>query len=835
MPRHLFLALAIFVPAAMIPSWIVLAQSQQAAPKGEALVSVVPSIQPQSRSAREGSNRAPLVQSPLIKLPIGSIRPLGWVKRMLEIEKEGMTGQLGEISPWLDTSKSAWADREGKGARGWEELPYWLKGFGDLGYVLGDAGLQKEARFWIDAMLSSQREDGWFGPRELLTSLNGKPDLWPHMVMLNVLQSFYEYTHDPRVLPFMTRYFTWQNRLPATAFGEGYWPKMRMGDNIESALWLYNKTGEAWLLDLAGKMHANMARWDTSVVNWHNVNVAQGFRAPAMFYPAANDYALYSAAERNYRKVMSEYGQFPGGGFAADENARPGFFDPRQGFETCGIVEFMHSFQLLTRTGGQTIWSDRCEELAFNSLPAALTADQKGLHYLTCANQVQLDKEIKSPGIQNGGTMFSYSPFQTYRCCQHNVSHGWPYFAEELWLATWDDGLCASLYAPSEVKTTVANGVEVTILEETDYPFEGTVRLRIGAAKPVQFPLYLRIPGWCEELSVMTAGTSTTVRSRQGSFLRLDRVWSPGDTVSVVFQMPLHVKRWEKNNNAVSVSRGPLTFSLRIGERWQSYGSNPAWPEWEVFPTTPWNYGLVLDTLQPANSFTLEYRKPDNTALPWTAGAMPFVLKGTGRKIAGWQQDYRGLVGPLQKSPARTTLPEETVELIPMGAARLRVTSFPTVTDRPDGVEWVPPQRPRPITFKISYSYFNRYEDPEAIADGFEPSSSKDEGVQRASWWNHTGSAEWIQYDFPEEREISSTSVYWYDDGEDGGCRAPASWRVLYRKGDEWVPVTTASAYTTNLDAFNTVQFNKVKTTGVRMEVLLQPKYSGGVLEWKVE
>jgi len=190
-----------------------------------------------------------------------------------------------------------------------------VEGFGDLGYVLGDTALQREARFWIDSVLGSQREDGWFGPRELLTSLGGKADLWPHMVILNVLQSFHEATDDRRVIPFMTRYFRWQDALPAESFGAGYWPRFRMGDNIESALWLYNRTGEAWLLGLARKMHEHMARWDTAVVNWHNVNVAQGFRAPAVYYQAGCDITLLNAAERNYRKVRSEYGQFPGGGF----------------------------------------------------------------------------------------------------------------------------------------------------------------------------------------------------------------------------------------------------------------------------------------------------------------------------------------------------------------------------------------------------------------------------------------------------------------------------------------------------------------------------------------
>ena len=170
------------------------------------------------------ANRAPLTPSPFIKLPIGSITPRGWVRHMLELERDGMTGRLKEVSQWLDFEKSSWADKEGRGKYGWEEMPYWLKGYGDLGYVLKDGAIIAEAKKWIEATMASQREDGWFGPRESLTSLKGKPDLWPHMVMLNILQSYYEFTGDKHTLDVITRYLKWQNTLPASAFGEGYWP-----------------------------------------------------------------------------------------------------------------------------------------------------------------------------------------------------------------------------------------------------------------------------------------------------------------------------------------------------------------------------------------------------------------------------------------------------------------------------------------------------------------------------------------------------------------------------------------------------------------------------------
>ena len=172
-------------------------------------------------------NRVPLLPSSFVKLPIGSIAPHGWLRRQLELEKDGMVGHLAEISPWLDFAKSSWADKQGRGHFGWEELPYWLKGYGDLGYVLKDKAIIAQARKWIRAAMDSQRDDGWFGPRESLTSLDGKPDLWPHMLMLNILQSYQEATGDPRAIEVMTRFMKWENTLPDNAFGEGYWPKLR--------------------------------------------------------------------------------------------------------------------------------------------------------------------------------------------------------------------------------------------------------------------------------------------------------------------------------------------------------------------------------------------------------------------------------------------------------------------------------------------------------------------------------------------------------------------------------------------------------------------------------
>jgi len=785
-------------------------------------------VAPKSDRGEIITNRSPLAPSAFMKLPIGSITPKGWLRHQLELEANGMTGHLPEISKWCKFEGNAWAAADGKGDNGWEELPYWLKGFGDLGYVLKDERIIKEARKWIDGVLSSQEADGWFGPRGLKTSLQGKPDLWPHMVMLNVLQSFHEYTGDARVIPFMLKYHRWLNAQPGENFGNGYWPKIRFGDNIETAYWLYNRTGETWLLDLAKKIHENMAKWSTDVIDWHNVNISQGFREPGVYYEQARDEKFLHAAERNYRKVMDLYGQFPGGGFGGDENCRPGFTDPRQGFETCGIVEFMHSFEMLTKISGNPIWSDRCEELAFNSLPASLTPDWKGLHYLTCANQVQLDKNNHAPGIQNGGTMFSYSPFAVYRCCQHNVSHGWPYFAEELWLATPNRGLCASLYAASEVEAQVGEGSVVKISEETDYPFSDTISLKISTAKPARFPLYLRIPAWCEKPVLKINGKQEALKTKPHSYAVVERNWSDGDKVEIRLPMRIAARRWEKNHNAVSVDYGPLTFSLKIGEKWSRYNNNEAWPEWEVLPTTAWNYGLELDSANPSASFKLIKKAEPLAANPFTPEGSPIELQVKARKIPDWTIDRLGLVGKLQDSPVKSEEPVETVSLIPMGAARLRISSFPVIGRGASANTWQPLQ---PVPVSASHCFEN--DSVEAMIDGKVPASSHDASIPRFTWWDHRGTAEWVQYEFGKPRKVSGVEVYWFDDAGAGSCRTPQSWKLLYRVGEEWKPVD-ASEFGTSLDSFNRVTFPAVEALGLRIETQLKQGFSAGILEWKI-
>ena len=786
--------------------------------------------QPNTEASNEFyiGNRPPLTPSPFIKLPIGTIKPQGWVRRQLELEADGFTGHLLEISGFLKKEDNAWLSPEGKGHSPWEEVPYWLKGFGDVGYILGDERIIKETREWIEATIASQRQDGYFGPRSNLTNIRGKTDVWPNMIMLNVLQSYYEYAGDNRVLDLMSKYFRWELTIPDEDFLLPFWQNQRASDNLASIYWLYNRTGEKFLLEVAEKVHRNTANWSETVASWHNVNIAQCFRGPAIFYQQSKDTNHLLATHRNYKDVWGTYGQVPGGMFGSDENCRPGYVGPRQAIETCGSVEFMLSCEMLLKVTGNPLWADRCETVAFNTFPPSMTPDLKALHYLTAPNMTLCDSRSKSPGLQNGGPMLLFDP-HSHRCCQHNSAHGWPYYAEHLWLATPDNGLAAVLYAPSQVTAKVGNGTEVTITENTRYPFEEKIKLTIKTAKPVRFPIYLRVPGWCEKPELMINGKTTSVKDRPRSYIMIDRKWNNSDKVNLTLPMNITLTKWTKNKDSVSVNRGALTYSLKIGEKYVRASGTDKWPAWEIHPTTDWNYGLILkDT--PSSSFEVVPRSWPDDNQPFEATAAPIELRAKAKKIPQWQLDHLGLVGKLQPSPVKSDEPVETVTLIPMGCARLRISAFPTIGTGPDAHKW----KESPKLLPTTASHCWGADTVTALSDKLLPENSNDQSIPRFTWWPRRGTTEWVQYDFPQPREVSRADIYWFDDTGSGGCRTPASWRFLYKEAEQFKEVRNPTVYGTEKDKFNIVKFDAVKTTALRIEAQLQQNFSAGILEWQI-
>jgi len=635
-------------------------------------------------------NKAPLLPLNCIKLPVGDVKPQGWLLEMLYRQKNGLNGHLGEISAWLDKENNAWL---GTGIDyGWEEVPYWLKGYGNMAYILGDEKMIEETKTWIEAVFKSQREDGYFGP---YIEKNGKPDLWGNMIMLWCLQSYYEYSNDQRVIDLMTDYFKWELALPDDIFLKDYWENSRGGDNLLSVYWLYNLTGDKFLLELAEKIHRNTANWRqrSTLPNWHNVNIAQGFREPATYYMLSKDSTDLIASYNVHHLIRNTFGQVPGGMFGADENARMGYIDPRQATETCAFVEQMASDEWMLRMTGDLFWAEHCEKVAFNSFPAAMMPDLNALRYLTAPNHVISDSKNHSPGIQNSGPFLAMNPFSS-RCCQHNHGQGWPYFIEHLIMASPDNGIIAAIYGACSAKVKVADGKTVEIVETTNYPFEEQIKFTIRTSQKVRFPLYLRIPSWANKPTILLNGKLLSASLVNGKYIRIEREWEKDDEIVLNVPMKLSQSVWQVNQQSRSIDYGPLTFSLKIVEdykmvsstetaigdsKWQKNADPAKWPTFEIYPASLWNYALVIDDNLPLeDNFVVVKKEWPADNFPFTSQQVPIEIKAKGKKLVTWEIDQYGLCSELpimenRKFESKT----EDITLIPMGAARLRISAFP--------------------------------------------------------------------------------------------------------------------------------------------------------------
>lgn len=772
------------------------------------------------------THRAPLSPSPFQKLPTGSIRAQGWLLTQLKLQRDGFLGNLSEVSRFLDPKDNAWMGATSNPRAGWEEVPYWLRGQVSLAYVLDDKKLKDEVQQWIEGTIASQKEDGWFGPEANRTTKLGTPDLWPNMIMLGALETYYEATGDQRIVTLMNRYVDWLDKLPEeqTIDPKHYWHHHRVSDQLSNLIWLYNMTGNPAIERVAEKFHRRSSNWVDGIPNRHGVNFAQGFREPALFSLFSHDSKLIESTKRNLRDFSRAYGQMPGGMYGADENARPGKDDPRQATESCSVVEMMYSDEMLLQATGDISWADKIEDVAFNWMPTTMTADLRALRYLTGGNHAVSDAPSKSPGIENGGPMYLMDPWD-HRCCQHNIGHGWPYMTESLWMATNGNGLAALILCPSTVTAKVGDGTSTTIETVTNYPFTEKIVFNIKPAKAVKFPLTVRVPAWANQATFSLNGKVVSVKPVAGGVVTFDRTWKKGDVVSLNLPMATRVKSWPAHPNSVSVYRGPLAYSLKIKEELKRFGRTDKWPSFEIYPKSAWNYGLAAEP-----KFTVVKPKAMPTQ-PWEADAVPVALTTTARRIPEWTLDMYGLVAPLQASPALSKEPLEKITLIPMGAARLRISVFPKAT--PTGTRWIKPQtagKSIPATF----SHRNWFDSEAALSDKLLPDGSNDDSIPRFTWWDHKGTEEWVAYKFPANRTFQKCRVFWFDDGPRGGCRVPESWKLQVKVVGEWRDVEADGPYPVLKDKWNEVSFKPIGGTEIRLVAKLQKEHSSGILEWEV-
>jgi hypothetical protein len=352
---------------------------------------------------------------------------------------------------------------------------------------------------------------------------------------------------------------------------------------------------------------------------------------------------------------------------------------PVQGTELCAVVEHAYSLELLAATLGDPALGDRLERIVFNALPATFSPDMWSHQYHQQANQVECSVRVGRPWRAAGpeSNIFGLEP--NYGCCTANLSQGWPKFAAHLWMRLpGDRGLAAVAWAPCSFETRV-QGTPVAVQTVTDYPFRESVRVVVTPKRAVKAALLLRIPSWARGATVRI-GSGKAQDAVPGTFHRVQREWKGSTEVTLVF--PMKPSLWPGHRRAGAVERGPLVYALSIGEDWRRINAEKPGRElphgdWEIYPTSPWNYGLVTSKASVARDITFEERPLG--ALPFSPQGAPVLAKAPARRVPAWQA-ANGTAQEVPEARPAGEGPVESITLIPYGCTNLRIAEFPVLS-----------------------------------------------------------------------------------------------------------------------------------------------------------
>jgi hypothetical protein len=624
-----------------------------------------------------GESFMKLYQTAFEALPLGSIKPAGWLKNQLRIQADGLTGHLEEH--WPDVGPdNGWIGGKGES---WERGPYYLDGLLPLAILLEDERLIAKANRWVEWTLASQKENGMFGPERIETvnhDVDKKQDWWHYMIMLKVLTQYEEATGDDRIVPFLTKFFRYVRSVIEEQPLRG-WAEARGAEMLLCILWLYKRTSESFLLELARIVAKQTIDWTDifhdfpfwqKVEQWdwrtHVVNVAMGLKTPGVLYELSGAQKEKEAVHRGIDSLMTYHGQAHGM-FSGDEWLSG--THPSQGVELCAVVEYMFTMEQLIRIFGEGRFGDILEKVAFNALPAAISADWTSHQYDQQVNQIVCNVAPRNWSNGPEANLFGLEP--NFGCCTANMHQGWPKLTSHLWMTDGNGGLAAVSYAPCTVRSQVGTGAAALLQVGGEYPFRDEVKMELTLDRPERFAISLRVPAWCVSPSLTVNGDSIALQVTNG-YAKVVREWRNGDVIRL--HLPMEVRTVSRNLYAVSVERGPLVYALPIKENWQLLTKREKFHDWEIYPASPWKYGLLSDTDFDVSTAEVPYQ-------PFDAANSPVRLKARGQLVRNWRMEGNN-AGTPPLNPTTDGQPVTELELVPYGGAKLRISEFPLIGKR---------------------------------------------------------------------------------------------------------------------------------------------------------
>lgn len=599
------------------------------------------------------------------------IRPEGWLRRQLEIQAQGLSGNLDKV--WPDVRDSAWigGDREG-----WERVPYWLDGFIPLAHLLGDDDLIARANAYVHSIIDRQQEDGWICPCGV--DERSRYDVWAVLLIGKVLAQHCEFEDDHAAETALYRAMKNLHTLLRDGSIRLFdWGKFRWFEGFIPLLHLYARQKEDWMLELGRCLREQGADYPSFQVKWkrpmnqwtfetHIVNICMMLKYEALCSALLGE--EYTDQAEALWQVLEKHNGTAAGVFTGDECLSG--LGNQQGTELCAVVELMYACEWLYALTGDSKWAERLEKAAFNALPATFSDDMWTHQYDQMANQVAC---IKFPGKSffrtNNGESHLFGLEPNYGCCTANFSQGWPKLALHA-LQRTERGLLVAHWLPVSADVLV-NGQRVQLSVRSDYPFRMDAQITVSVPKKTAFELKIRIPSWAKKLRVN--GQAVSCRAHH---LTLQKEWQGTETL--VLSMETAPRLTDRPNRLKAVEYGALVFALPIAAEYRMLeftrdGVERKYPycDYELIPQSAWSYGFADRTL------TVEEK--EISAIPFS-GTDPALCIHVRLAPVRWEwADGYDTVPAVRPASDKGIGPAVPMVLIPYGCAKLRMTEMPMV------------------------------------------------------------------------------------------------------------------------------------------------------------